>query len=215
MLSAMTYAHWVAGQVLDLARENRLWMTWNLILAALPAVIAVPLFRHVGRRGVGWWTAFVAFVLLLPNAPYVVTDLIHLPEDAQALPSRGAIVVGLLPMYAVFVFLGLACYVVALNQVDAYLDRIERPKWKQPAEICSHVVCSLGVVLGRVARLNSWDTITSPDRTVRSVTDTLSWSGTPERYLVVLATTWLGFLVVRAILRWGHQAGQRVLLALR
>ncbi len=203
----MLYVHWVLGQVKGLVVMNRFWMTWNLLLALVPAILAVPLFRHSGRRGPGWWAGLVAFVLFLPNAPYVVTDLIHLPGDAAWVGSRGAVVVGVLPLYACFVFIGLSAYVAALHEVDGLLARQHHDRWRVPAQVLAHVVCSVGVVLGRVGRLNSWETVTAPGTALTRTTDTLSWSGTPVRLMLVLATTWLGFLAVRWFWRAVWQLG--------
>ena len=33
----------------EVARANRFWMTWNLILAAVPLALAVPVFRWTGH----------------------------------------------------------------------------------------------------------------------------------------------------------------------
>jgi uncharacterized membrane protein len=54
----------------EVARANRFWMTWNLILAAVPLVLAVPVFRWAGRRGVVWWAglALVALFLWRPTS---------------------------------------------------------------------------------------------------------------------------------------------------
>ena len=51
-------------------------------LAAVPAILAVPLFWGTHRRTPFWWLGVVVFALFLPNAPYVVTDIIHLRLDA-------------------------------------------------------------------------------------------------------------------------------------
>ena len=58
----------------EVVLRNRFWMTWNLILAAVPVAVAVPVFRHRGPRGPLWWAGAALLVLFLPNAPYVVTD---------------------------------------------------------------------------------------------------------------------------------------------
>ncbi len=206
----MLYLHGLLGQVKGLVAENRFWMSWNLLLALVPAVLAVAVFRFRGRRGVAWWVGVAAFVLFLPNAPYVVTDLVHLPGDAGWVGSRGAVLVGVLPLYAAFVFVGLSAYVLALHEVDGFLHRIGRDRWRRRVEVSAHVVCSIGIVLGRVGRLNSWDTVTDPGATASRATETLSWSGTPLRLALVVATTWIGFLAVRAAWRAVEQVSGRL-----
>src|SRR4029453_16226898 len=78
---AMGHAHSLLGPLAEVVVRNRFWMLWNLILAAVPLLLAVPLFRHPGRRGPGGWLGLGVVVLFLPNAPYVVTDLVHLRGD--------------------------------------------------------------------------------------------------------------------------------------
>ena len=44
---------------------------------------------------------------------------------------------------------------------------------------------ALGIVLGRIARLNSWDTVTAPAGTVERVFATLTWRGAPVAFVAV------------------------------
>ena len=66
-----------AHLILDVVRYLGAWMSFNAFLATVPAVLAVVLFHRPRARTVTWWVGVVAFGLFLPNAPYVVTDLIH------------------------------------------------------------------------------------------------------------------------------------------
>src|SRR5258708_4100872 len=104
----------------------------NLVLALLPVALAIGLFRRRRRRTVMWWVALVAFVALLPNAPYVVTDLIHLAPDIHRAPSKKAVVLGLLPLYGVFVLIGLESYAIRLRLARRYLTR---SRWRRGAPI--------------------------------------------------------------------------------
>src|SRR4051812_24343730 len=70
---------WLCGGDLpQIARTHGRWMVWNLALAAVPVFLAMALFRPGRRHGVGWWLGTALFVLFLPNAPYVLTDVVHL-----------------------------------------------------------------------------------------------------------------------------------------
>jgi len=53
-----------------------LFLLWNLFLAAIPFVAAEGFAR--ARWATARWPAFVVWLLFLPNAPYIVTDFIHL-----------------------------------------------------------------------------------------------------------------------------------------
>lgn len=210
----MSYPHWLAGQVLELVRINRFWMSWNLALAFIPAVLAVFLFAQPHRRGVGWWAGVVAFILFLPNAPYVLTDLIHLRGDAAWAKSDGVLVFGVLPLYAVFVLLGMGSYLFCLELIVREVRSVRPDLPRALIEYPVHALCSLGIVLGRIARLNTWDTLTQPRGTVESVFATLTWRGAPFAFLVIFIAVVASTVVLRALVTatatWGHGWAARV-----
>lgn len=174
-------------------------MTWNLLLAAVPAVLAVVLFARPHRRTTVWWAGVVAFTLFLPNAPYVITDLIHLRGDAAQVGSDGVVVAGVLPLYGAFITIGLLLYLLCTEliarEVQAGHPRVAR--WQ--VEAATHMVCAVGIVLGRMARLNSWDTVTAPTGTIERIFTTLTWWGTPVAVAAVLVAVWTSHLVVRTL----------------
>lgn len=195
----MGYLHWLAWEVVGVAQINRSWMTWNLILAFIPAVLAVPLLWRPHRRTGGWWLGIVVFALFLPNAPYVLTDLIHLRADAGRAESDGVVVFGVLPLYGLFVLLGMSSYVFCVEGIvrEATSVRPRLPRWM--VEVPVHALCALGIVLGRIARLNSWDTITRPVGTAETVFATLTWRGAPIAFLTVFLAVWVSYLVLRTL----------------
>jgi uncharacterized membrane protein len=193
------YAREVGAEVLHVVHVNRSWMTWNLVLAFIPALLALPLFWGAHRRTAGWWMGVMVFALFLPNAPYVVTDLIHLRLDAARIGSDAALVFGVLPLYAVFIGLGLGSYLFCMEGIVREV-RAVRPTAARPLiELPVHALCSLGIVLGRIARLNSWDTIARPAGTIESVFSTLTWRGAPVAFVVVFIAVWGSFTVARVL----------------
>src|SRR4029078_8736761 len=90
-------------------RTNTVWMTVNLLLAALPFILALVLFVPGRPRTVAWWLGLGTFVVFLPNAPYVLTDVIHL--SGQIRRTGSTLHAGLLVVeYATFMAVGLALY---------------------------------------------------------------------------------------------------------
>src|SRR5215813_31019 len=75
--------HWLAAVGRSAWRWHGHWMAWNTGLAAVPLVLALLLFRQGRRRTVPWWAGAVAFVAFLPNAPCVLTDVVHLLGDLR------------------------------------------------------------------------------------------------------------------------------------
>jgi uncharacterized membrane protein len=196
----------VARDVVDVAADNGRWMTWNLILAAIPAALAVAVFRHRGPRSALWWTGAGLCALFLPNAPYVVTDLVHLRDDVLRAGSDLTVITAVLPMYAAFIAAGFVAYGLAVGEMGRYLGRIGLAHWRGPAEVVTHALCAVGVVLGRVARLNSWEPVTEPHGTAERIVLTLSWRGAPFAVLVTFAVIWVCHGATRALVRHGIAA---------
>ena len=68
-----------------------------------------------------------------------------------------------------------------------------------------HAVCAVGVVLGRVARLNSWEPMTEPIGTLERVVLTLSWRWAPVAVVATFVVIWGSTRCTRA----AAQAAQR------
>jgi uncharacterized membrane protein len=182
------------------SRANAFWMTWNLFLAFIPAVLAPVLFRHRGERTSLWWTGLALFALFLPNAPYVITDLVHLNNSMDAAPDDMARLTGVLPVYAVFIGLGVLAYTFSVMELGRYLDRVGLAARRMPIELGVHFLAAVGVVLGRFARLNSWEPVTEPHTTLERIVLTLS-----ARWAIVMVVgmfflTWLSYTVARVLL---------------
>jgi uncharacterized membrane protein len=82
--------------------------------------------------------------------------------------------------------------------------------WRPLAEVGIHAVCAVGVVLGRVARLNSWEPVTDPQSTLGRVVTTLSWRWTPVVVLGTFLVIWAGHAVTRSLARSAAAASAAV-----
>src|SRR5882762_5785860 len=68
-------------RVLLLGHGRQLYLMWNLVLAWLPLLFALVADRMQRRGQPRRWRFFAAaaaWLLFFPNAPYILTDLIHL-----------------------------------------------------------------------------------------------------------------------------------------
>lgn len=131
------------------------WMVWNLFLALVPLALSLWLFRVAKRRGVLWLAGVAAFVVFLPNAPYVLSDTIHLVDRLQAGPSWPTALL-LLGGFGAFLLAGLEAYALCITNVRHYLR--DRSPWARAGvEVTLHGLSAVGVYLGRVHRFNSWD----------------------------------------------------------
>lgn len=198
-------------EIAEVVRYNRGWMTWNLVLAFVPSVLAGLLLWRPHRRTPAWWVGIAVFTLFLPNAPYVITDLIHLREHASLAPTRSAVVFGVLPLYAAFIVAGYTSYLFCLEMILREVRSLRPRVRRAVVEVPVHLVCALGIVLGRIARLNSWDTVQDPRWTVERTYNTLTWSGAPFAFVATFLAIWLTSTVLRVV----YQAIGRSALAVR
>lgn len=140
---------------------NAGWMGWNAFLALVPLVLARWLF---GRRERPRWLLIAGgavFVAFLPNAPYVLTDVLHLPRDLHHVD--GWVAAGLLAQYLTLFAIGFAAYVLSLVRLERWLaDRGVSRRAVLFTDLALHALCAVGIVLGRVFRFNSWDLVANP-----------------------------------------------------
>jgi uncharacterized membrane protein len=168
---AIVQTFWTAASdAQGLARSHGGWMTWNLLLAAVPVGLAFLVFRPGIRRTASWWFGAVCFLLFLPNAPYVITDVVHLFNDIRYNARSDLHVLGeYVPLYGLFFAIGFGCYVLALDRTWRYVrsDFPNLPWW--PIELSLQLLCAIGIYLGRVVRLNSWQVFTRPRQVLGAV----------------------------------------------
>jgi uncharacterized membrane protein len=157
VLGALLLVVAVAGGVLHHVAEPRLqWMNVNVSLALAPVALATILFG-IQRRGLMWWLGAAAFLLLLPNTPYILTDVVHLRASVAAARAAGATGIGMAATFAALFSLGILGYTYVFSLIVADLRRQRRMRLIWPVVVATNLACAIGVWLGRVSRLNSWD----------------------------------------------------------
>lgn len=146
------------------------FLGWNLLLAWIPYWAALRLDRSY-RNGAAWpgrlvWLALWLF--FLPNAPYIVTDFIHL-QYRPPVPIWYDMV-----MLFAFASTGLMLGLLSLYEVRHTL-RHHFSAWQTEALIVLFTGMSgFGVWLGRFQRWNSWDILANPLGLLRDLAHTLS-----------------------------------------
>lgn len=182
----------------------------TLIFMGLDIFLMRRLNRASVSRSLVWWVGFFAFVAFLPNAPYVLTDIIHLIDDIRQGYSVWIITLALVPQYLLFMGAGFFAYVLSLINLGEYLKKQSLTKFIFPAEIILHALTAVGIYLGRFIRFNSWDIVTNPDDLVVSITDDL----VGKRPVLVMLVTfviiaglyWLMKLVTLGIIERQNQS---------
>ena len=134
------------------------WLVWNLGLAWIPFVLALVLYDG-HRRGVpGLVLAPIGglWLLFFPNAPYILTDFVHL-TPAVGVPLW--LDAGLISMFA---FTGLLLGYASLYLLQAVVREVAGPVAAWATAFGALGLASVGIYIGRFVRLNSWDVLTDP-----------------------------------------------------
>lgn len=198
-----------------LAETNGLWMAWNLVLALVPVALAFVLFTlttrgaQPARRTPVWWVGVVLFVLFLPNAPYLVTDLVHLRADVHRIGPDGPVATTILPVYGALVVAGFLAYYLCLVQVRHYLTRAGLARYQGQVVLGLHALVAVGIFLGRWSRLNSWDAVTSPTATIDRTLGAFTWAAAPVLISVLFVVTATGHYITRAVVEAAWASGAR------
>jgi uncharacterized membrane protein len=132
----------------------------NLFLAWIPFVVALALYDSA-RRGASSATLVVlggVWLVFLPNAPYIVTDIVWLGDLVSGTYWYDPILIA----YAAAI--GLVLGFLSLYLVQTVVaDRIGRAAGWTVA-FAALVLSGLGVYLGRYERWNSWEVLTEPSK---------------------------------------------------
>jgi uncharacterized membrane protein len=164
-------------------------LVWNLFLAWIPFVLALVLYdgaRH--RASPGTLVALgAAWLLFLPNAPYIVTDVKWLGEYAGGRLWFDAALIG--TAAAIGLVLGFVSLYLVQVVVAGRFGHVAGWALAWTALALSGV----GVYLGRFQRWNSWDVVTEPTTTLgqlaRAALDPLAYTR-PLALSVAFAVTW-------------------------
>ena len=132
---------------------------WNLFLAWVPLGAALLFYGLAARRSQKWTLmlgAAVIWFLFFPNAPYIVTDIVHL-RPTPPVPYWYDIIC-VMAFAQTGLFLGYLSLYLTQEVVRAWLGRWLG--WLFALAMLG--LSAFGVYLGRFVRWNSWDALVSP-----------------------------------------------------
>jgi uncharacterized membrane protein len=114
------------------------------------------------KRSIFWWLGLFLFLAILPNAPYILTDIIHFYDAVRTISSVWEITLVIVPTYIVFIGIGWLAYVLSLVNIRRYLQQVHLDRYANIAELSLHFLCAIGIYIGRFLRFNSWSLVTQP-----------------------------------------------------
>ncbi len=177
-------------------RTAQIKLLWWIALGLISIGMSIFLFkREKSRRTVLWWLGLVSFIAFLPNAPYVLTDIIHLIRATSSGTIRvWAVALVLIPLHTLAILLGFEAYVIALLNQAYYLKKKGNERLILPTELLIHALSAIGIYLGRFVRLNSWDFATDPTNVLTITLNAL----TSKRPAAVVFVTF----IILSVLYW-------------
>jgi len=200
----------------NLIIKNAIWMGWNLFLAFIPLLIALIVFNKNFWKGsllnkIVTFIVFLIFYFFLPNAPYVLTDVIHLSRQIRDYRyfriNDTQIILILIPQYILFFFLGFSCYVLAFQKFLHWLLEIKLLKIEVSnliiaiIKIVNPFIMSIGIFLGRYYRFNSWDLISNYDNIVNITLEQFSKIDFFVFIFIISITIFVGFEILSIFYR--------------
>lgn len=159
------------------ALKNIILSLWGIsALSICLAVAAIAVLLILDRRSrqtapryrsLFWWIGLLPFITLLPNAPYILTDIVHFYDAVRTLDSVWAITLIIVPIYLLFIGIGWFAYVFSLLNIGKYLIECHLKRYTSIVELSLHLLCAIGIYIGRFIRFNSWSIITQPQQILR------------------------------------------------
>lgn len=169
-----------------------LFLVWNLFLAWIAYPVAEVMLRT--KR---WYVAMLALsmsMLFLPNAAYLVTDLIHFRKSTKIDPWFDLV------LFSTYAITGLVLTFYTVKRLTRGLSQYLTERWLPVGQFAIFTAIGIGIYLGRVERFNSWDAVLNPLDFLNS----LIWIGfSDQRYELLgfsalyAAFTGLTYIVLR------------------
>ncbi|NOT36693.1 MAG: DUF1361 domain-containing protein [Saprospiraceae bacterium] len=167
------------------------FLLFNLFLGFVPLLVALILSGVKNKinnfllfLGCGLW------LLFYPNSTYMITDLIHIEPNEQAVVYDTLIIFSISILSLFFGFFSLRII------HDLLIPHIGH-KWVNVLIIGAIVLSSFGIYLGRVLRLNSWDLFTNPGKVVSDILGHL-WpiNENPATYYMIILFSFIQFVIL-------------------
>jgi uncharacterized membrane protein len=171
------------------------FLAWNLFLAWVPLLFAAAAFARARRRFDGLTVVLlVLWLLFFPNAPYMLTDFIHLSDRPTAPLWYDAL------MLSSFAWTALLVGFASAYLVQAVVRSVVGQAWSWCVVAGAFALASFGVYLGRFVGFNSWDALVRPGRVAHVITHQVENPLHHPRLIATLAVLTAFLLVGYAVL---------------
>jgi uncharacterized membrane protein len=169
------------------------FMFWNLLLGAVPLVLAICLLKSLVKRTWRSWQNVGLTILwlgFLPNSFYILTDYIHIHLTGE-INILFDVVLFFSCIFNAYVFGYWSLYLVHRE-----LLRRLKPQQANLTVVAILFMCSFAIYLGRFQRWNSWDVIAHPFGLLFDISDRLA---NPVAHPQLITTTLTFFMLLGSI----------------
>ncbi len=166
------------------------FLLWNLFLAFVPLAVAWVAYFFMARLGkVMIFLLAASWLLFYPNAPYMISDMIHV-NNTSAMVLYDALILFMYAMLALFYGF---CSLKIMHLIFRKKVGTKAAHWVVGG---TFLLSAAGIYLGRILRLNSWDLFTHPLATMKIIFNHLfPVTKNPATYVVIFL-----FSIVQAML---------------
>lgn len=141
---------------MELLIFNIRWMSFNVFLAIIPIFFGILMYKT--KSGNIRFLAFIIWLLFVPNTVYLLTDPVNLIRDVKIF--SGIYLVIDVFLYLILIPIGIFTYVLSVIYFEKMLNKLKQKATALPVFVLNLLI-GLGIVLGRVPRLNSWEALTN------------------------------------------------------
>ncbi len=139
-------------------RDSFMFLIWNWLLAMIPLILSFIINALDYKKSINILSFIIlgaVWLLFFPNAPYLVTDIVHLKERAIVPLWFDTL------MLFSFAFTGLISGLVSLFYIHQHFMKYSGGRFSWFFICIVSILCSYGIYLGRFLRWNSWDILTN------------------------------------------------------
>ncbi len=151
---------------MDLLLLDISWMFFNIALALIPVAAGIGFIKS--RNRLLSYVLALVWLVFLPNTIYLLTDVFHLVDDwnKATLP----IDIFLIPFYVLIIFVGIVTFIFSLYAIENEIKKKRVGKTLRIVILCVvNILVGIGLTLGRIERINSWEVVTSVTKVSQGV----------------------------------------------
>ncbi len=162
------------GRAVATHQTGDLYLSWNIFLALLPFAVSTSLLWYSKQPKVSLFVlvfGLLVWLALFPNAPYLLTDFIHVRNGAILSIWYNII------MFFSAAWVGLFAAFYSLSHIETLLGKYFKKLVVWVLLSAALIVSSFGIYIGRFLRWNSWDVFVNPRELVADIWIVFTKSG--------------------------------------